>query len=146
MPMARISIATAWIRASLLLSHQVGHPAGMTGSGYWTNKFGHAASRNIRAHGPACSVERDRSAHDRHVSAVTAGHRSRAQRLDGAGAIHHLRLPHRICRRANFLWAGVRSTRPQADPDRRARALLHREPGLLTFDIDRNAQDRKSTR
>src|SRR5262245_50771959 len=34
MPMARISIATAWIRASLLLSHQVGHPAGMTGSGY----------------------------------------------------------------------------------------------------------------
>src|SRR5262245_6885863 len=32
MPTAQISIATAWIRASLLLSHQVGHPACMPGA------------------------------------------------------------------------------------------------------------------
>jgi hypothetical protein len=99
----------------------------------------HAASRNIRAHRVAGGIERDWSAHDRHVSAFIARHRSPAQCFDGGGAIHHLRLSHRICNRANFLWAGVRPTRPQADPDCSDRALLYRESSLLTFDIDRNA-------
>ena len=39
----------------------------------------------------AGGVERDRAAHHRHVSAVAAGHRAAARRLDRAGAAHHLR-------------------------------------------------------
>src|SRR5499433_2192505 len=88
--------------------------------------------------GFAGGAERDWSAYDRHVPAVASGYCAPTQWLDRASAIHDFRLSHRICSRANFLWPCVRSSRPQAGPDRGDCALLCREPGLRVIDIDRD--------
>src|SRR5262249_14592720 len=99
----------------------------------------HAASRNFHAHGFAGGAERDWSAYDRHVPTVASGYCAPTQWLDRASAIHDFRLSHRICSRASFLWPCVRSSRPQAGPDRGDCALLCLEAGLRVIDIDRDA-------
>ncbi len=89
--------------------------------------------------GLAGGIDGDRTALDRHVSAVAAGHRSTSRCLDGAGAVHHLRLSDRFRGRPDFLRTFVRPPWPQAGAARRHGALLFGDLALRALDLDRNA-------
>src|SRR3569832_2601275 len=122
-PMAPSCIATARTRPSL--RRLVRLPAS------------YAPSRHFHPHGPARGADRGRAFIDGHVPAVAAGHWARPERLDTAGATHHLGLPRRLCLRPDPLRAGVRPAWPEARTTRSGGAVLRCDDRLHARDVDR---------
>ena len=82
-----VARAKAWLDAHGADLHRYGAAHGTRRAGarmprHLRTSNPHAASRHFRAHRAARGADRGRAADDRHVSAVAAGHRAAARRLD----------------------------------------------------------------